>query len=97
MAIRGCRQKQSSRAKRSSRTEIHRPFPVGNGNEGRASPGCRRVGVLQVSLSLIPSGLPCGQPSVCLTPSLRPEGFRCALSLAAFPTGNAGQAGESSA
>lgn len=95
MAIRGCRQKQSSRAKRSSRTEIHRPFPVGNGNEGRASPGCRRVGVLQVSLSLIPSGLPCGQPSVCLTPSLRPEGLRCALSLAAFPTGNAGQAGES--
>lgn len=58
-----------------------------------ASPGCRRVGVLQVSLSLIPSGLPCGQPSVCLTPSLRPEGLRCALTLAAFPTGNADQAG----
>ena len=56
-----------------------------------ASPGCRRVGVLQVSLSLIPSGLPCGQPSACLTPSLRPEGLRCALPLAAFPTGNADQ------
>ena len=57
----------------------------GRGTQGMASPGYRRVGVLQVSLSLIPSGLPCGQPSACLTPSLRPEGLRCALRLRRFP------------
>ena len=37
-----------------------------------------------------PSGT-AARPSACLTPALRPGGLRCALPLAAFPTGNADQ------